>query len=595
MSTPRQGVDTTHTDGPARAVLYLRVSTKEQAEADGAIEGYSIPAQREACERKAHALQSAVVEEFVDRGESAKTSDRPELQRMLAYVKAEAITYVIVHKVDRLARNRADDVTINLALKQAGATLVSCTENIDETPSGLLLHGIMSSIAEFYSRNLANEVIKGSLQKAKSGGTIGKAPTGYLNKRDFADGREVRTVEIDPVRGPLMQWAFEAFATGEWTTRSLLEELTRRGLTSVPGPRTPSKPLSPSNIVRLLRHPYYKGIVVYNGVEYPGKHPPLIGDAVWQQVQDVLDGRVGGEKQRTHRHYLKGTVYCGQCGSRLCVTNAKSRLGRVYPYFFCLGRQQHRTNCTQKSILIEDVEELIEDHYRSVQLGAETISELRYQLRDQLTLRRQEFAHERRFQERRLGRLADEQHKLLQAHYAGAVPLDLLKKEQDRLKREIEGAERRLMATSLAFDRIEANLDQALGMAGDCHAMYVRAPAKLRREINQTFFEKVYIDEDGVAGHELARPFALLLDERIQKTDQDRSNNVLPGPAIPNGALVPTWLSEGQWWPRAWRSNGGKRTTRPILNVAGLKDDWLVGRLGLEPSTLGLKVPCSTR
>ena len=112
-------------------------------------------------------------------------ADRPELQRILEFVVENPVTYVIVHKVDRLARNRADDVAINLASEAAGVQLVSVTENIDETPSGILLHGIMSSIAEFYSRNLANEVMKGSLQKAKGGGTPTRAPTGYLNVRSW--------------------------------------------------------------------------------------------------------------------------------------------------------------------------------------------------------------------------------------------------------------------------------------------------------------------------------------------------------------------------------------------------------------------------
>nr|WP_286982118.1 recombinase family protein [Corynebacterium sp. UBA5992] len=69
---------------------------------------------------------------------------------MIEYVKANDVTCCIVHKIDRLARNWADDVTIHLALKQAGSPLVSVTENIDEMPSGMLVHGIMSSIAEFY-------------------------------------------------------------------------------------------------------------------------------------------------------------------------------------------------------------------------------------------------------------------------------------------------------------------------------------------------------------------------------------------------------------------------------------------------------------
>src|ERR1700742_3774914 len=87
------------------AYLYLRVSTKEQAEKGGEAEGFSIPAQREACKRKASGLRAAVVQEFVERGESAKTVDRPELQRMLDFVREKPVKYVIVHKVDRLARN----------------------------------------------------------------------------------------------------------------------------------------------------------------------------------------------------------------------------------------------------------------------------------------------------------------------------------------------------------------------------------------------------------------------------------------------------------------------------------------------------------
>jgi len=91
-------------NGSKRAVLYLRVSTKEQAEKGGESEGYSIPAQREAGQRQAAALGAVIVEEFADRGESGTNMRRPELQRMLAYVKENAVAYVIVHKVARVHR-----------------------------------------------------------------------------------------------------------------------------------------------------------------------------------------------------------------------------------------------------------------------------------------------------------------------------------------------------------------------------------------------------------------------------------------------------------------------------------------------------------
>src|SRR5437763_15154894 len=94
------------------AVIYLRVSAKEQPEKGGQAEGFSIPAQRDALRRKAEALGSIIVAEFLDAGESAKSADRPDLMRMLKYLIENHVDYVLVHKVDRLARNRVDDVEI---------------------------------------------------------------------------------------------------------------------------------------------------------------------------------------------------------------------------------------------------------------------------------------------------------------------------------------------------------------------------------------------------------------------------------------------------------------------------------------------------
>src|SRR4051812_23969170 len=258
--------------GRSQALIYLRVSTKEQAAAGGEVEGYSIPAQREACRRKAASFGAEVVAEFVDAGESARSADRPQLQLLLAYVREHQASYLIVHKVDRLARNRADDVMITIALQAAGVRLVSCSENIDDTPSGKLLHGIMASIAEFYSRNLGTEALKGMQQKAQRGGTVSKAPIGYRNVGLLVDGREVRIVERDPDRAPLMAWAFEEYATGQWTVPQLLLELTGRGLTTVATRTRLEKPLSLSRLHHALRNRYYLGKVTFKGVEYDGEH-----------------------------------------------------------------------------------------------------------------------------------------------------------------------------------------------------------------------------------------------------------------------------------------------------------------------------------
>lgn len=125
---------------------------------------------------------------------------------MLAYLHKHSVDYVIVHKLDRLARSRSDDIAITQEIRDTGARLISSTEGIDASPNGTLLHGIMASIAEFYSRKLAQEVKKGMRQKVIQGGTPSRAPIGYLNVRQQAeDGREFRTVAIDTERHRMLR------------------------------------------------------------------------------------------------------------------------------------------------------------------------------------------------------------------------------------------------------------------------------------------------------------------------------------------------------------------------------------------------------
>ena len=562
----------------AAAVIYVRVSSKEQAEKGGEAEGYSIPAQREACKRKAGSLRAPVVEEFVERGESAKTADRPELQRMLDFIREHAIKYVIVHKIDRLARNRADDVAINVAIHQAGAELVSVSENIDKTPQGLLMHGIMASIAEFYSRNLATEVIKGSVQKAKNGGTPGRAPVGYLNVRQIENGRDVRTVEVDPLRGPLMAWAFEAYATGEWTIRRLLDELTARGLTSVPSKHGPGKPLQVSHLHTLLHHPYYVGIVRYRGVLYPGKHEALTTPEIWQEVQTLLSAKnYAGEKQRKHPHYLKGSIYCGQCGSRLIVTHASGR-GGTYPYFICIGRQQKRTDCKQRAIPIAQAEDAIAAYYATVQLSEPEIERLRVFLGEELSKLRADADRDRTVEARRLRDLEAERKKLLDAYYAEAIQLDMLKTEQDRLTTQIASAEGRLAEIAAGFQTAETNLQRALTRVRDCQTVYQGASARRRRQLNAAFFTRLLLDDEGNVTAELAEPFGTILGEELRRTAVAEADVELRG-AVEEALRRRTpgnLLPEGKK-----RENPGPSWDRGLNAIS------LVRVAGFEPTTFG--------
>ena len=102
-----------------------------------------------------------------------------------------------------------------------------------------------------------------------------RAPVGYLNvRRTDEQGREVRTVEVDPEHAPLIAWAFERYATGETSVAELLRDLTARGLVTVPSPKQPSKPLGKNTLYKLLTNPYYAGVIRYKGALHPGAHGP---------------------------------------------------------------------------------------------------------------------------------------------------------------------------------------------------------------------------------------------------------------------------------------------------------------------------------
>ena len=167
------------------------------------------------------------------------------------------------------------------------------------------------------------------------------------------------------------------------------------------------------------------------GVRYPGQHKALISDGLFDRVQDTLRSRdVAGVRQRRHDHYLKGLLHCGECGWRLSLTLAKSS----YLYFYCLGqRGTAQTGCRQPYVLSGDAEALVEDLYGRVQLPRSWVHRLTEELEAEIVERQAEASERRIVMTKTLTRLAEERGKLLQAFYANAIPLELLKVEQDRV------------------------------------------------------------------------------------------------------------------------------------------------------------------
>ena len=564
--------DTAPTDAVKRAVLYLRVSSRGQLETDYDEDGLSIAAQRERCAQKAAEFGAVVVDEYIERAESAKTNQRPELNIMLKRIKEQRdIDYVICWKVDRFARNRRDDANMLFEIELAGARLISATENIDQTPAGRLMHGMLASFAEYYSRNLANEVLKGSTEKAKRGGTPGRARLGYLNVREqLPQGGEVRTIAIDPERAPLIRWAFETYATGLYSTADMTLLLDARGLRTRGDRRRAPQALGQSSIHDMLSSPYYAGIVTYRGKNYPGRHEPLISEELFDRVQAVLQSHNhAGERDRTHLHYLKGTIRCGTCGARLVYSQNKGN-GGIYEYFVCPYYQNGK--CPQGYQPVDLVEAAIENHYRGVAITDAEREEIRQAITNDLSERAKVAQQEIDRCHGVLDEVKEQERKLLNMHYEDRITGELFDDEQNRLRQRRQDAETLIARLNLGYQDIAATLDLALEILGeDLYDLYQRADDTIRRLLNQAIFNALYVCDETITATELTGPFAALCDLR-DAIHQLPSTTPYPAPAViastlPQDAKAPVPSGE-----------------RELLDVGSISEV-LVELAGIEPAT----------
>ena len=510
-----------------QALAYYRVSTSEQANTSYDDEGFSIQAQREYCARKASELHAEIVTEFIDKGKSARTSDRPELQALLKRVAEDpAIKYVIVHKLDRLARNREDDVQIGIFLAKHGVKLVSATENIDETPGGKLVHGIMATIAEFYSGNLSEEARKGLRKKVEIGGTPGKAPLGYKNIRERAKGKDIGLVIVDSVMGPLIAEGFRLYATGDYTLGTLTDELNHQGLRLPETKTLPERPIHIQHLHRILHNAYYVGIITYNGVQYPGEHQPLVDPDTFEAVQALLTARnLNKDKSKKRPHPLKGNLHCARCGRRMGISAPTNRYGVTYPYFYCLGRQNDTRSCDQPYVPVAELEQAVADYFQRVRLPETRLQALKTAILAAFAGKHADGQAEIGRQKDRIQRLTKRAKKNKEAYFAEALSLADFKAEQDRTNNEITAAEKTIAKLTVTLEAIERSLDHALSVLVEPHKLFTEAPDALKLMLVQAVFEKLWVLDHDVVGSELTDTYHELLtaEARLSLTSQEHA------------------------------------------------------------------------
>jgi len=458
-----------------------------------------VPAQLGAMRDYAEQRGWTILEEFLEPGVSAKTTQRPALQELLSRVRRNEpkADVVLVHKVDRLARNVYDHATIKALFQQHGCRLVSVSENIDESITGQLVENIMASIAQFYSGNLGEEVKKGMRQKVKNGGWPHLPPLGYVLR---AHAKAKSTVEVDEHAGPLVRLCFELYSTGRWGVRALAEHLYKEGLRSRNGHK-----LAQSNIRKMLVNHFYVGQVRWEGKEFPGNHQPLITKELFEEVQKVVGHRRTDPKAALQptAFPLKVVAICASCRGRMTA-----EMHGAWSYYRCCRRMEDKAKCPARLTNAKVAHDALVAICRQLTISPALSGDLESAV-DRLLSKRDSTvegdlvrltASQRRFSHR--------QQELTNSFVAGKISPDTFESLTAGLKTELKQLEEAIQTRMTSADIVRSRVRKILHDARDVWALYDRLPPLRQLELLRAVFQTIVLAPTGIVGHVLREPFA---------------------------------------------------------------------------------------
>lgn len=312
------------------AVIYARYSSHNQTEQsiEGQLHDNYAFAEREGYN---------VIGEYIDRAMTGRNDQRDNFQRMISDAAKRQFQVVIVWKLDRFARNRFDSAIYKAKLKKFGVRVVSAMENLSDSPEGIILEGVLESMAEYYSANLSVNVKRGqreTLAKGKFCG--GQIPYGFKS----VDGKLVANERTAPV----IQFVFNEYAAGT-PMKEIIRTLTDQGVRASSG-----APLRISTFYHALANQTYMGKLIRNGTEIPNCAEPLISAETFAKVQQQLafHRRTPAAGKAKTEYLLQGKAFCGLCGANMVGESGRGKMGQKYFYYACSCKKKFHT-CTKKN------------------------------------------------------------------------------------------------------------------------------------------------------------------------------------------------------------------------------------------------------
>ena len=358
------------------AALYARVSSDRQ-DVD-----LSVAAQLRALRDYAEKNGYVVAREYIDEAESGRIADRPQFRRMLdeASLADSPFQEILVWKFSRFTRKREHAVAFKSMLRKRGIRVTSITEHADDSPTGKLMEAIIESLDEFYSENLAQEVLRGMREAASRGFWISTySPYGY-RKVPVQDGAKKRPkLELDPPADGVVRRIFQMALLGT-STLDITKTLNREGIASPQGSRW-----TKTTIHRILTNETYTGTLIWGSrakdnvppVRVDNAFPAIVSRDEFERVSAILGSKAPAKihpRRAASPYLLSGIVRCETCGKALTAHEAKSGQFTYYVCHSLLKRGQGA--CDTPRLNSKRFERMIIDSIRENILTESNIREL---------------------------------------------------------------------------------------------------------------------------------------------------------------------------------------------------------------------------
>ena len=324
------------------AVIYARYSSNSQTE-------QSIEGQLRVCYDYAKNNNITVIAEYIDRATTGTNDNRESFQKMIKDSNKQVWDLVIVYKLDRFSRNKFEMATHKKTLKDNGVKLVSATENIPETPEGIILESMLEGMAEYYSAELSQKVKRGMRESRNKGNfTGGQIVFGYSVVGDRINGRKV---VINPEEAEIVKHIFEEYASGT-TVMDIIANLTKDGILRF------GKPFAKNTLLHLLHNEKYIGIYYPGGEKNTNTYPRIISDELFDIVRAKKENNKYGKETKVEKYLLRNKVKCGYCGKAVNGDGGTSRNGKRIQYYNCNGKKYEHI-CKMHVIKKQTLEDIV--------------------------------------------------------------------------------------------------------------------------------------------------------------------------------------------------------------------------------------------